>query len=398
MFVEIHTDDSQEYQFHAAPVNTLKFKVKAGHDAHVALSSSDDQEASPIYEIFIGGWNNAKSAIRRDRNKPDRARGFWVNWDAEGKVEVGREGESEPFLSYNDPEPFTITHYGLRTAWGASGEWEVEGGAPLSTSNDNKYNFRPTCQGRLLFSVRAGHNAHVALTSGPRDTERMYEVFIGGWDNSKSAIRKNKTKPDDGYRGFELSWQGGLITLKDSASGATILQWQDQETIPVTHYGIRTAWGSQGDWKIGQGMKSVKTVAPAPLRKPRHADEPETPGEAVWIAVSNGEIPEGAVAGGTDHDCELIVARAQHEGALLPGKLVLCGVKPTWVQVNQGDEIPHNALPGGRTTDGETLFIGRVPHEGTVTIGKVHPSHASCYIPYGGEEVGFPEYEVLVRE
>lgn len=57
----------------------------------------------------------------------DESRGFWVSWDAEGKIEVGREGE-EAFMSYTEVEPFEITHYGVRTAWGANGDWEIEGG------------------------------------------------------------------------------------------------------------------------------------------------------------------------------------------------------------------------------------------------------------------------------
>ncbi|CAB3370639.1 Hypothetical predicted protein [Cloeon dipterum] len=142
---ELHTEDSMDYDFQEVSTTNstcvLRFKVKVAHDAHVCLSSSEDQDATPIYEIFIGGWDNSKCAIRRDRTKPDRAeaetpdvlsadefRGFWVSWNSDCKIEVGREGEEEPFLSFTDPEPFEITHYGLRTAWGASGEWEIEQG------------------------------------------------------------------------------------------------------------------------------------------------------------------------------------------------------------------------------------------------------------------------------
>lgn len=61
-----------------------------------------------------------------------------------------------------------------------------------------------------------------------------------------------------------------------------------------------------------------------------------------------------------------------------------------------GDNIPPNAVPAGNTEDGEVLFVGRANHEGTVTIGKVQPSHKVLYIPFGGQEVPVPEYEVLV--
>lgn len=49
----------------------------------------------------------------------------------------------------------------------------------------------------------------------------------------------------------------------------------------------------------------------------------------------------------------------------------------------------------GESEDGEPLFVGRVNHEGTLTIGKVQPSHGSCYIPYAGQELAFTDYEVL---
>ncbi|CAB3370630.1 Hypothetical predicted protein [Cloeon dipterum] len=317
---ELHTEDSMDYDFQEVSTTNstcvLRFKVKVAHDAHVCLSSSEDQDATPIYEIFIGGWDNSKCAIRRDRTKPDRAeaetpdvlsadefRGFWVSWNSDCKIEVGREGEEEPFLSFTDPEPFEITHYGLRTAWGASGEWEIE------------------------------------QVAGPEGEEADGE-------EKETAEEKEES----------------------------------------------------------EGLEPV-----------------ETPGEACWVPTKAGDdLPEGAVVGGADLECELYIARAKHEGALLPGKYVpahgttyvawggeehgkeefeiLCGCKPVWVQVNEGDEIPENALPGGRAEDGETLFVGRVQHEGTTTLGKVHPSHASCYIPFGGQELGFPDYEVLVRQ
>lgn len=63
-----------------------------------------------------------------------------------------------------------------------------------------------------------------------------------------------------------------------------------------------------------------------------------------------------------------------------------------------GAAVPDNALPGGETEDGEPLFVGRVQHNDTVTIGKVQPSHGTCYISYGGEELAFGDYEVLVQE
>lgn len=77
-------------------------------------------------------------------------------------------------------------------------------------------------------------------------------------------------------------------------------------------------------------------------------------------------------------------------------KQVLCGCNPVWIPT-EGGNVPPNAIPGGETEDGETLFIGRAPYEGTVTIGKVQQSHGVLYIPFGGEEISIPEYEILVN-
>lgn len=58
--------------------------------------------------------------------------------------------------------------------------------------------------------------------------------------------------------------------------------------------------------------------------------------------------------------------------------------------------VPHSAVPGGKD-GGDTLYIGRVSHNGSVTIGKVHPSHKCIYFPYGGREERSDCYEVLKR-
>lgn len=85
-----------------------------------------------------------------------------------------------------------------------------------------EYNFHPVRSGIVNFKVRSPKDAHIALTSGPVESDPIVEVFIGGWDNTKSVIRKNRTKPEkaesptDGilsageYRGFWIRWNDGV--------------------------------------------------------------------------------------------------------------------------------------------------------------------------------------------
>ncbi|XP_075215564.1 uncharacterized protein LOC142321403 [Lycorma delicatula] len=91
-----------------------------------------------MYEIFIGAWTNSKNLIRKNRVvepvaiqhttnilSENEARGFWIRWNG-GRIAVGKMGEMDPFLSWDDSEHFRITHFGVHTGWGATGKWVIE--------------------------------------------------------------------------------------------------------------------------------------------------------------------------------------------------------------------------------------------------------------------------------
>ncbi|XP_029665075.1 uncharacterized protein LOC115236632 isoform X2 [Formica exsecta] len=301
----------------------------------------------------------------------------------------------------------------------------------LSTEDKLEYHFYPVTAGQIQFRVKTSNDAHVALTTGPQEGDPMYEVFIGGWSNSKSVIRRNRTKPEvaevetpdilnaDEYRGFWIRWNDGALTVGKEGDSAPFLSYNDPEPFGIGYFGVCTGWGAIGDWLIeaiccGGGQGGYSSTAPSAPLEVRGLDA----GSVCWCDASGGMVPPDAVEGGND-DGPLFVGRAHHEGALIPGKVkpshsvcyiawggeehgktdyqVLCSCNPTWVPTS-GNNIPPNAIPGGETEDGEPLFVGRVSHEGTLTIGKVQPSHSVCYIPFGGSEVAFPEYEIMVGQ
>merc|ERR1712029_1178396 len=129
-----------------------------------------------------------------------------------------------------------------------------------------------------------------------------------------------------------------------------------------------------------------------------------------------------AITGGYDVSGEnLYIGRTNHQGDIIPGKVVqshgVCyvpyggeehgkttyqvlvhdansGTDFVWVKAENG-AVPTGAIQGGVGSDGERFFIGRVRHEGALCIGKVHPSHRTCYIAFGGKEHGYPSYETL---
>lgn len=65
-----------------------------------------------------------------------------------------------------------------------------------------------------------------------------------------------------------------------------------------------------------------------------------------------------------------------------------------WLQTS-GKVTPFRAIVGGRDLNGELFYIGRVNLSHGTTIGRVHPSHGCCYVPYANMEYKYENYEVL---
>ncbi|CAH1961261.1 unnamed protein product [Acanthoscelides obtectus] len=297
----------------------------------------------------------------------------------------------------------------------------------LDTEDKLEYSFFPNNTGFAQFRVRAPNDAHIALTPTAAEVEPMYEIFIGGWGNSRSVIRKNRTKPDvaetptpgilneNEFRGFWVRWQGPTITVGREGEIPPFLSYTDHEVLNIQYIGVCTGWGATGSWQIEPPQ------ARGGFPSGGNAGGFAAPGQistACWTPASSGQVPPRAFAGGEDNGEPVYIVRAQFNGGLIPGKLVsshgcsyvawggqensvneyevLCDFPGQWVACSGGN-IPPNALTAGQSEDGEPLYVGRVVHDGALVVGKVQPSHGVCYIPYGGEEKSFPEYEILVQ-
>lgn len=65
-----------------------------------------------------------------------------------------------------------------------------------------------------------------------------------------------------------------------------------------------------------------------------------------------------------------------------------------WEKRGNG-QIADGAVEGGVDIEtGEMLYIARAEHEGALIPGKCVPSHGVTYVPWGGGEHGKAEYEV----
>ena len=75
-----------------------------------------------------------------------------------------------------------------------------------------------------------------------------------------------------------------------------------------------------------------------------------------------------------------------------------CNSRYNWIFSGNGAVLP-NAIPGGISSSGEVLYIGRVNHEGKLICGKIHPSYQCLFVPDGGKEHCYQYgYEILVNE
>jgi len=53
------------------------------------------------------------------------------------------------------------------------------------------------------------------------------------------------------YSRFLIEWRNGHVKVK--RNGSLLIEWQDPSPFGISHYGVRTAWGAQGHWKVHQG-------------------------------------------------------------------------------------------------------------------------------------------------
>ncbi|KAF0302992.1 C3 and PZP-like alpha-2-macroglobulin domain-containing protein 8 [Amphibalanus amphitrite] len=275
------TADDLTYHYRPISGTSVSFSVQCANDAHLCLSPHD-HDSEDMLQVFIGAWKNGQSGIRLgNKNKQDVARvdtpgivseeefrKFWISWD-DGHVKVGHCGDTTPFMDWRSPQLITASYLGYRTGWGSCGQWKFHDEALFETACDCHYHFREAHGTAVTFSVQIPNDAHLALTSGPAEAAPMYEIFIGGWNNTKSAIRYTSAIVFDDYvsedmcmeetpdivsgdemRSFTISWTSGLIQVFVKGESSPFMSWKDPNPITVTHYGYRSRQGASGRWRF----------------------------------------------------------------------------------------------------------------------------------------------------
>ncbi|XP_071519403.1 uncharacterized protein [Panulirus ornatus] len=307
------------------------------------------------------------------------------------------------------------------------------------TGECRKYNFRRIHTTTIRFQVRAAHDVAICLSpDDEEDPEDLYEIFIGCWEGGESGIRR-KTQDicrietpdilsDEEFRSFWIKIQHGIIKVGRSGQKHPFMSYSDPEALlHVTWYGYSTGWGAEGEWIFPDDDDTSSSSSSAMSSSDSEAEDinnlEDRPIQykrpARWVPAKGGYFPHRPVSGGEGPDGEVYVGMAHHEGGYILGMVVpdhgCCyipfggdaipkdeyfvlsnpeSVTLSWEPGSKG-KVPPGALQGGISEDGERLFIGRVSVDGVVSVGKVHPSHETCYVPYGGSEHSHKDYEVL---
>ncbi len=158
------------------------------------------------------------------------------------------------------------------------------------------------------------------------------------------------------------------------------------------------------------GLAAMALGATATVTTPAKADA-----GLHWVAARGGEVPGGAIIGGWEPGRTLYVCRGWYRGGMHPGKIVgsNCNIgwggdevlldpyevlvgdngAVRWVDASYGG-VPAGAFSGGWEPGRPNLYVCRAYHEGWQP-GKLVGQN--CNIGYGGDELLYAHYQVLVQ-
>lgn len=126
------------------------------------------------------------------------------------------------------------------------------------------YDYSVDGQTSVAFSVKACSGVHVALMPDDTGVCALYEVVIGGYDNTLSVIRRGKnrynfvTVPSSPancteFVPFVVSWDRGLVTVWHESKPDTwqrMMSWKDPKPLDVKYIGMTTGKATSGTWKV----------------------------------------------------------------------------------------------------------------------------------------------------
>ncbi|VDI51183.1 Hypothetical predicted protein [Mytilus galloprovincialis] len=243
----------------------------------------------------------------------------------------------------------------------------------------------------LFFEVKTCWNAYVGLISGHIDSDPLYEIALGSYQNTKSFIRKGKTSSrflsevagavfDCTYKEIWITWNTFTINVGfGDGDNGTFLTWTSlTPLLPILDIGIRTYYyQSTGDWifqiqdetSTTEGITTDGTTTKVTTTKGQSTagqttegtttEDKTTPGRTTNVTTTEdqtteAQTPEGRTTESTTTDGTI------SEGTTIEGLTIDS-------TTNEGQAI-EDTTTEGQTTEGQTSE-GKTT-EGTTTEGR----------------------------
>jgi len=325
-FVSIDGGDLAEHTVYDLEVHSfseIEFAVQTNTEAFVTLTSTLGHQIS----LMIGESDNTVSKITFLDNSTNPTTStlahltttsplivddyvyFKIDWHCENLI-VKRgtnRNDYETYMIVNDWRQTVFSEYGTSFAkdfWWESFKvhhgsqaigsyWKIFENSIHTVSADTEVPELSDYQTvadlssayQIKFAVKAHHNAHLLLRTDAED--KYFRIIIGGWDNSRSAIKSTSLSTKlvevyssplnyNEYATFQLDWHSSDMVLRQATytNGVvsyfplmTLQNWRShnelESTGKITSLGITTAMGSKNVlWKIND--PKCTHLAPVP--------------------------------------------------------------------------------------------------------------------------------------
>merc|ERR1712086_193437 len=117
----------------------------------------------------------------------------------------------------------------------------------------------------IEMDVKAKNDAHIGFSKTsnfPKGNNKMYELVLGGWGNSRVCLRQHQQgncaantnqRIMQGYgtaAKVKIARSGNTMTISGGAMGSPLVYNNYGAISDAKYVGIMTGWGSTGTWDI----------------------------------------------------------------------------------------------------------------------------------------------------
>jgi Farnesoic acid 0-methyl transferase len=280
------------FTYSVGDARSLVFSVQACQEVHVALSQVPGIVLHMTYELVISETGSGNTVLRDGADGPvlktaitpgilscSNTRVFWISWTMNSvSFGNGSVAERNRILYHTNPSnPLSINAISFMTTYGVVGRFSFENfvgniyemHTPDDGSNyDYTYHTLIPKDDRLSFSVKGCNDAHIMTQTVPGSTvDKHFEIVIGGWTNTRSAIRSRRGGSElvgyeevgimacDEYRQFWISWRNGTLEVGKNAVYTQSFMLYRMSEVEASNTSIiavsfASGFGSEGDWIV----------------------------------------------------------------------------------------------------------------------------------------------------